>query len=134
MPTTIARVLTLFCIGACTQIAPSSEANVDRHDARMKQAAERYTKCLYASADKNINNATNAEAIAVAAHGSCWSDWTSYGEATNASYASSAQTPEEKQFAHDKAHAHLRQFELEAREAVMNHVIARHLKLKPSAK
>jgi hypothetical protein len=74
-----------------------------------------------------MKNPTGAEDIATAAHGRCWTDWSAYRDATNASFSHGARNRDEMQFAHDKAEAHLRQFEREARRAVVDAVVARSL-------
>ena len=96
--------------------------------ARMKQAADRYTTCVASEADKHVGNPAGAEDIAVAAHGRCWAEWDAYREATAATYSASAQTPEEKQLAHDRVDAHLRQFERDSRRSVMDSLVERSLK------
>ncbi len=127
----VLRLLAACCIAGCAQLVPEHQES-QFQATRMKEAGDRYTRCLYKNAERNMSNPAAAEAIAVAAHSSCWSEWTTYSQATYASYGLLAQTPEEMQLAHDKAHAHLRQFELEAREAVMSRVIGHGLRLEPT--
>jgi hypothetical protein len=95
---------------------------------RMKQAEERYTTCVAAEAEKDVGNPAGVEDIAVAAHGRCWAAWEAYRDATTATYSGGAQTREEKQLAHDRVDAHLRQFERDARRSVMNGLVERTLK------
>ena len=94
-------------------------------DTRANVAGNRYLACLNASADRNLDNPASAELIATTAHGECWSEWQAYREQTVASFAARAKTAEEKQLARDKADAHLRQFEFDARKAVMSRVVRR---------
>lgn len=110
------RVVFIFCLAACAQIQP---------DAQMNVAGNRYLSCLDAAAETNITNPAGAEEIANAAHARCWSEWQAYREATKATYTAGAGTPEDMQFANDKADAQLRQFEIEARRAVVSRVVER---------
>ena len=120
-------LLSAFCLvtAGCAQLQPGAESPA--YAARMKDAGDAYLACVTRESEKDMKNPTGAEDIATAAHGRCWSDWEVYREATNASFASNARTQEERQFAHDKAEAHLRQFEREARRAVVDAVVARSL-------
>ena len=102
-------------IAACAQTG-ETRANV---------AGNRYLACLNASADRNTDNPLSAEQIAATAHAECWSEWNAYREETATSYLSRARTAEEAQLAHDKTDAHLREFEFEARKAVMGRVVQR---------
>lgn len=74
-----------------------------------------------------------AEDIATAAHARCWSEWNGYQEAIRVEYLRRATQAEEAQLAHDKADAHLRQFELEARKAVVTRVVQRNYGLKKAS-
>ena len=91
----------------------------------MNRAGERYTACVTAEAEKDVKNPAGVEDIAVAAHARCWTHWDAYREATNSTYRATATTREEKQLAHDRADAHLRQFERETRRSVMDHLVER---------
>jgi hypothetical protein len=95
------------------------------------QARESYVGCITAEAEKDASNPAGAEDIAVAAHGRCWARWDAYRQAANTSFASGARTREERQLAHDKADAHLRQFELETRRGVVDGIVQRTLTRKP---
>lgn len=94
---------------------------------RMKDAGDAYLACTTRESEKDMKNPTGAEDIANAAHGRCWDAWVAYRDATNASFAHGARTGDEIQFAQDKAEAHLRQFEREARRAIVDAVAARSL-------
>jgi hypothetical protein len=119
-------LLSLCLLAAgCAQLQTGAESPA--YAARMKEAGDAYLACVTRESEKDMKNPTGAEDIATAAHGRCWGDWETYREATNASYASNARTQEQRQFAHDKAEAHLRQFEREARRAVVDAVVARSL-------
>ena len=100
---------------ACAQLS-EDRANI---------AGNRYLACVNAAADRRIGNVAGAEDIATAAHGECWSDWKAYRDETETSFLSRARTAEEAQLAHDKADAHLRQFEFESRRAIMSRVVQR---------
>jgi hypothetical protein len=108
----------------CAQVPESTS---DPYAARMQQAAGDYSTCLTQEADKDAKNPAGAEDIATAAHGRCWLQWDAYREVTNATFSSGARTREEMQLAHDKADAHLRQFELEARRNVVDRIVQRTL-------
>ena len=114
----------LSCACARTQMAPEDSAA----GARMKQAEERYTSCVAGEAEKDVGNPAGVEDIAVAAHGRCWAVWDAYRQATTATYSANAQTREEKQLAHDRIDAHLRQFERDTRRSIMDGLVARSLK------
>ena len=75
-------------------------------------------------------NPAGAEDIAGAAHGRCWARWDAYRQATNSTFAGAARTPDERQLAHDKADAHLRQLELETRKSVVDLIVQRTLEQK----
>lgn len=124
---TTAIPLTAACLGicGCTQLSQSSSAN--GYAAGMQEAARDYNACVTAEADKEAKNPASAEQIAAAAQARCWSRWDAYREATNATFSSSANSREEMQLAHDKADAHLRQFELETRRSVVDRIVQRSL-------
>jgi hypothetical protein len=111
------------CLAASLAALFAACANVA--ETRANVAGNQYLACLNAAADEYMTNPAGAEQIATAAHARCWSEWTAYRDQTQASYASSAKTPEEQQLAQDKAEAQLRQFEADARHAVMTRVIQR---------
>ena len=106
----------LTLVAGCTSVQTSAPMNAP---------GNRYLECLNAAADKNMGNPTTADNIADAAHAACWSRWQAYREAIETDFYASARTAQEAQLAHDKADAHLRQFELEARKAIVSRVIAR---------
>lgn len=95
---------------------------------RMQQAGERYTACVATEAEKEVGNPARVEDIAVAAHGRCWPAWDAYREATSVAYSANTQTREEKQLAHDRVDAHLRQFERDTRRNIMDRLVERSLK------
>ena len=131
------KPLTLFPLAAsilcgvlaagCAQIPQEDPA----YAARMKEAGEAYQACLTREAEKDMKNPAGAEDIATAAHGRCWSAWDRYRQATNENFAHNARSRDEKQFAQDKAEAHLRQYEREARRGVVDTVVERALKPRP---
>ena len=125
------RILPTLCLilAGCAQIGVG-ESPI--YSGRMKDAGDAYLACMTRESEKDMKNPIGAEDIATAAHGRCWADWVSYRDATNASFAHNARGREEMQFAHDKAEAHLRQFEREARRTVVDAVIARSLKSGPT--
>ena len=118
-------LLTVIATAACAALAPESETHP--HAIRMKEAGERYLACMSAEAEKNAKNPAGAEDIALAAHGSCWTDWDAYRDATNTSFTHAANSREERQLSRDKAEAHLRQFERDARSSVVNLIVQRSM-------
>ncbi|HYH44022.1 MAG TPA: hypothetical protein VD867_18790, partial [Burkholderiales bacterium] len=125
-------LLSALCLVAagCAQLQPGAESPA--YAARMKDAGDAYLACVTRESEKDMKNPTGAEDIANAAHGRCWDAWVAYRDATNASFAHGARTGDEIQFAQDKAEAHLRQFEREARRAIVDAVAARSLQGGPS--
>ena len=120
--------LTLCCAmfaGGCAQLQTPPEDS--DYAARMSALGERYLRCISGEAEKARRTAAGAEEIALAAHGRCWSAWTAYQDATKTSFLSGAKTPAEVQLANDKADAHLRQFELESRRALVDRLVQRAL-------
>ena len=116
MPSRIlAAVAFTAIVCGCAQMR-ETQANV---------AGNRYLTCLNAAADKNTDNPAGAEEIAAAAHARCWAEWTRYSDEIQTDFIRQARTAEEAQLAHDKADAHLRQFEFDARQAVMSRVVQR---------
>ena len=111
----------LTCACAPMAIGPEDAAG----DERMKQAAERYTTCISDEAEKEVGNPAGVEDIAVAAHDRCWAAWEAYRSATSVAYNANAQTRQEKQLAHDRVDAHLRQFERDTRRAIMDRLVQR---------
>jgi hypothetical protein len=109
----------------CAQTPDSGEAGV--YAERMKAAGDAYTACVTGEAEKDAMNPAGVEDIAVAAHGRCWSRWDAYRDATSKAYSAGATTRDEKQFAHDRTDAHLRQFERETRRYVMDRMVERAL-------
>ena len=59
----------------------------------------------------------------IGTHAKCWSEWTAYREDIQKDYTHGAKSPEELQLGRDKADAYLRQFEADARKAVMTRVV-----------
>jgi hypothetical protein len=102
-----------------------TSTDAEAYAERMTRAGERYTACVAAEAEKDVANPAGVEDIAVAAHGRCWAHWDAYREATNSTYLASATTREEMQLAHDRADAHLRQFERDTRRSVMDGLVER---------
>ena len=122
-PTRLLYAAALTVLAGCAQLA----------NAPMNTAGDRYLECLNAAAERNIGNPTTAENIAEAAHAACWSHWTAYRDAVETNYYAKGRTAEEMQLLHDKTDAHLRQFELDARKAVMSRVVERTYGVKKSA-
>jgi hypothetical protein len=124
-----AAALLLF---ACVALATGCASTVDSFETgpyaqRMKTAGESYVTCVYAQAEKDAANPVGVEDIAVAAHGRCWTEWDAYRDATNTAFSAGASTRDEKQFAHDRTDAHLRQFERETRRGVVDRLVERTL-------
>ena len=125
-----AAALSVLGMGyGCAQFAEQGLSGPDA--AKLTQARESYVRCIDAEAEKDAGNPAGAEDIAVAAHARCWSSWDAYRATTNATYSSGARTRDERQLAHDKADAHLRQFELDTRKTVVERIVERTLKRKP---
>ena len=114
--TILLQAIALVLLAGCAALQPNAPMNA---------AGNRYLDCLSARAEKNMDNPTTAENIADAAHAGCWSEWEAYREATANNFYSGARTAQEAQLANDKADAHLRQFEIEARKAIVSRVIQR---------
>jgi hypothetical protein len=117
---------------ACAVAAGGCAGTPESDDAapyaqRMKTAGEAYVGCVYAEAEKDAANPVGVEDIAVAAHGRCWTAWDAYRDATNAAYSAGVSTREEKQLAHDRTDAHLRQFERETRRGVVDRIVEQTL-------
>ena len=112
-----------FCFACVIVAAIAGCAHV--REIRANIAGNHYLGCLHNAADEYMNNPAGAEQIAAAAHARCWSEWNAYREQTQTDYTARATTPEEMQLARDKADAYLRQFEADARRAVMSRVVER---------
>ena len=122
-------LLSVVCVfTACAQLPATSDTA--QHDAVNKPLGDRYLSCVSREAEKEMKNPAGAEDIAAAAHGRCWTLWEAYSKATRDSFVRDAQSSAEIQLAQDKADAHLRQFEREARQGVVNSVVQRTLKPK----
>ena len=121
---TLGAAVLLSCACAQIQTAPEDSAA----GARMKLAEERYRSCVATEAEKDVGNPAGVEDIAVAAHGRCWAAWDAYRDATAATYSGAARSREEKQLAHDRVDAHLRQFERDTRRSIMDGLVERSLK------
>jgi hypothetical protein len=120
-------ILTILCTLAaagCAQMQPGESPTLAAH---MQESGEQYLACISREAEKDMTNPTGAEDIATAAHGRCWSVWEAYRAATNANFSYGAQTAGERQFAGDRAEAHVRQFEREARRMIVDTVVQRSL-------
>lgn len=111
-------------VAGCAPLALERPAPGDR----MTQAADLYVACVSREAEKNMENPAGAEDIATAAHGSCWTEWESYGAATRASFGRNAVTSGEIQFAEDGSEGHIRQFERETRRGIVDTIVSRSLK------
>ena len=118
----------ILCAALAAGCAQTPPAESPAYAARMKEAGEAYQTCLTREAEKDMKNPAGAEDIATAAHGRCWTEWGRYQQATNENFVHNARSHDEKQYAHDKAEAHLRQFEREARRGVVDTVVERSLK------
>lgn len=122
-----ANPLWLLCIlvaSGCAELPRQSP----EHAARMQQAGDAYTGCLAQQANADANRTAPAEEVALAAHGYCWPAWDAYRESVRSNFFFDARTPEEKQLANDRSVAHLRDFEDEARRALVDSMIERTLK------
>lgn len=108
---------------ACAEMPTRDAAGEER----MKQAAERYNACVTAEADKEAGTPASVEDIAVAVHGRCWTAWDAYRDVTTTTYTANAHSREEKQLAHDRIDAHLRQFERDSRQGIMNRLVQREV-------
>ena len=115
-----------FAVAIVCGCAPLPETD-DGDPVRVKEAYQRYFDCVSAEAEKEARNPAGAEDIAVAAHGRCWARWDAYRKATNAAFAEGARTRDERQLAHDKADAQLRQVELETRRSIVDRIVERTL-------
>jgi hypothetical protein len=118
-----AAALALAC--GCARLGETRDAQ------SLNQARERYVDCVNAEAEKDAASPAGAEDIAVAAHARCWGSWDAYREATNTAFAGQARTRDERQLAHDKADAHLRELERETRRSVMDRIVERTLTKRP---
>ena len=120
--------LTLSCLVMAAGCAQFPFRESPEHVARMRAAGEAYLACLAREAEKDPQSPASAEDMASAAHARCWTAWEVYRSAANANYIHNARTPDEKQYARDRAEAHLREFELEARRTLVDSTIERTLK------
>lgn len=116
-------MLALALASGCASMRDADESG----DGRLQQARERYVECVTAEAEKDASSPAGAEDIAVAAHARCFARWDAYRRATYASFAAGAHTGGERQLAHDKADAQLRQFEIETRRGVVDGIVQRTL-------
>ena len=121
------NLLCALAVGGCAQMPGEDSSAPSPYAARMKESRDQYLACVTREAEKDMKNPTGAEDIATAAHARCWSEWQAHRTATNADFSYGAKTREEIQFARDKAEAHLRQFEREARRTVIDTVVQRSL-------
>lgn len=124
MRVTLLRFLCMLSAVGCAQLPRESP----EHAARMQQAGNTYTQCLAEQAEKNATNPAPAEDIAIAAQGICWPAWDAYREAARANFFFDTRTPQEKQLAHDRTLAHLRDSEHESRRLLVDSMIERTLK------
>lgn len=122
MRTHFATSVLIVLLAGCAQLA----------ETRTNITGNAYLDCLNKAGEEYMDNPAGAEQIASAAHAKCWSEWTAYRERTLADYMAGAKTPEEMQLARDKADAYLRQFELDARKAVMTRVVRRTYGVPPA--
>ena len=123
--TRLLPLLALAALASCAILEPDPDS--EPHAIHMKQAGERYLACMSSEAERNIKNPAGAEDIALAAHGRCWTEWDAYRDATNTSFTHNKTSREERQYARDKAEAHLRQFERESRRFVVDMVVQRNM-------
>jgi hypothetical protein len=129
---TVRREATALLLCACIAVATGCASTLDSSETgpyaqRMKTAGESYATCVYAEAEKDAASPVGVEDIAVAAHGRCWTEWDAYRDATSTAFSAGASTRDEKQFAHDRTDAHLRQFERETRRGVVDRLVERTL-------
>ena len=125
-----AATLAIVALAVASGCASLSETDATG-GAMLQQTRDRYVACIGAEAEKDAASPAGAEDIAVAAHGRCWSSWDAHRKATYAGFAAQARTPEERQLAHDKADAQLRQLEIETRRGVVDRIVQRTLTKKP---
>lgn len=114
-----------YCICFAFVVAVVLAGCAHVREMRANIAGNQYLGCLHSAADAYMDNPAGAEQIAAAAHARCWSEWNAYRDETQTEYTARATTPEEIQLARDKADAYLRQFETDARKAVMTRVVER---------
>src|SRR5437899_1394261 len=112
-----------YSLGFALAVAALAAGCAPLSETRANVAGNRYLTCLNSAADGYMTSPAGAEQIATAAHAKCWSEWNAYRDDVQADYTSRATTPEEMQLARDKTDAYLRQFEVEARKAVMTRVV-----------
>lgn len=131
LPMRMRAFIACSCIAAaaCAPTQPMRES--PEYAARMRAAGEAYTACVSRESENDMKNPAGAEDIALAAHARCWSEWERYRAATRASFLYGARTADERQFASDKAEAHLRGFEQETRRSVIDAVAQRSLAPRP---
>ncbi|HEX2830108.1 MAG TPA: hypothetical protein VHP37_27425 [Burkholderiales bacterium] len=126
-PALRAGALGVLCAALVCGCAEFGTVPDDTEPASLVQARETYVRCVSAEAEKDASNPAGAEDIAVAAHGRCWTSWDAYRKAATDTFAAGARTREERQLAHDKADAHLRQLEIETRRGVVDGIVQRAL-------
>jgi hypothetical protein len=126
-----ARTAALGALALAAACASLDQAREDADAAKLRQVRDTYVQCVSAEADKEVGAPAGAEDIVIAAQGRCWSTWDAYRQATYATFAARAHTPDEQQLAHDKADAQLRQAELETRRAVAERIVERTFTKKP---
>jgi hypothetical protein len=119
------RAIVLAALALAAGCASFEEARENAETAKLRQLREAYAQCVSDEAEKEAGAPARAEDLALAAHGRCWTAWDVYRQATYTTFAAHAKTPDEKQLAHDKADAQLRQAELETRRAVVERIIDR---------
>ena len=115
------------CAAALASCASPRPPESPLYAERMKDAGDRYTACVTAEAEKDMKNPVRAVEIADAAHARCWTDWEAYRTATSVNFTHGARNAGELQYARDKSEAHLRQFEQEARRAIVDWIVQRSL-------
>jgi hypothetical protein len=110
-------VLVLLLTG-CASIE-EREFTAGEASAKVRQ---QYHACLFAAADKISKTPTSAEDITAYAEGECRTVYLSYADTLKAEFSAGAGNAAEKQYAHDKADAHLRQMQLETRQVLINRI------------
>ncbi len=83
---------------------------------------QQYQACLFAASDKMSKAPASADEITAYAEGECRSRYLSYADAVRAEFAAGADSSAQKQYAYDKADAHLRQMLVETRRILSDRI------------
>lgn len=121
MKALVSALLAATVFAGCASPLPRPET---AEDAAVRGArASDYAACLERTARSRHTAPAAVDDIAAAAHGACWSEWTAYREATHRSFARGTDGAAERQWAHDKAEAHLREFEAASRRSTADALV-----------